>query len=104
MDSIPKIIGMDNIPQNKPKHEKKGGHRGPGMFWKHGGERANFVRQAIQKLETGKALVIEFDRPEEKRDYRLMFLNLEKRRTPVKTKSRGLKLYVWLREEQPTLF
>ena len=100
MPIITEIIEM----QQPGPHERKrrDGKRGPGKFYLHGGERSEFVRQALAQLPEApnRALVVEFESPAERAAYQLIFHNVNRtakslKSIPVKTRAQGNRLYVW---------
>lgn len=103
----PRIVGTTEIPAKKTVRTPKG-KRGPGRYWLHGGERSAFARRVIDSLTPGKATVLEFDDAETLQRYMLVLHNVNRctkthPHTPVRTRSLGLRLVVWLRDDTAQL-
>lgn len=104
--TTPRIVGEIEAPQPPARAAKRApaGKRGPGRYYLHGGERSEFARAVLDKLTPGKAVVIEFDDAETLQSYMLVLHNVNKTsRTrshiPIRTRTFGLRLTVWLRED-----
>lgn len=98
----PSFVGMTEIPQPKPAPEPKKGKQGPGVFFLHGGQAANFARAHLNQLEPGKAAEFEFDDPRRLFLFQVLIQNVD-RKIKVSTRRHGLRLRVWLREPDAQL-
>ena len=101
MNDLPKILGLGEIPPAKVEKAHVGRK---GRRFSRNAERTELVRQALARLERGKALVVECPSKAEMQTFRCDLLVAGNK--TLMTRSRGLQLLVFARadKQQPRLF
>jgi len=102
-DNLPQVVGEVDVLDlpGRPVHTPmRTGQQGPGRLYLHGGTHSQHAREVIGALVPGRARVLEFDSYDDLYNWRLLLLNVDRKKSGnrVRTKVRGNRLFVYLRE------